>query len=245
MRLRFLWQLTAQVFGLSRASTKYKGNFPDRETYTGLVEYSLPFKGKWVVINGGYDEETSHSWDIYPQRYALDFAILDDEAYSYAEDEKDLTGYFSYGKEVLAPADGIVVETYDGFKDCRIIGNGEIDNQTSDLGGNRIVIKHAEHEFSTLCHLMPGSIRVKARQAVKRGDIIARCGNSGHTSEPHIHFQLQNTAKFYSSLGLPIRFKNINATPAPNYELFDRRPIPIQEYDGSGYIVRGLVVENN
>ena len=244
MTLRFLWQQIEQIAGLIYAAIRYDGKLPDKDTYTGLVEYSLPFSGKWVVVNGGVDKDTSHSWDIYPQRYAYDFFILDDEANSYSGDERNLNSYYCYGREVLAPADGVVVAVYDRFDDCRIMGAGQTDKSTSDLGGNRIVIQHAEYEFSTLCHLMPKSITVRTGQQVRRGDVIARCGNSGNTSEPHIHFQLQNTKKFYSSLGLPIYFKSIKKVPALNYERVDPRPIPNYEDIESGYIVRGLTVEN-
>jgi hypothetical protein len=244
MKLRFFWQLMEQIGGLLYASIRYDGKFPDKDTYVGPVEYSLPFHGKWAVVNGGIDKETSHSWDIYPQRYAYDFLILDDMGNSYTGDEKDLNSYYCYGREVLAPADGFVVEVYDCFGDCRIIGNGKPDKSAADLGGNRVVIQHAEHEFSVICHLMPKSIAVKAGQRVQRGCVIGRCGNSGNTTEPHIHFQLQNKKKFYSSLGLPVRFKSIRKYPTKNYEKMDPRPLPNYKDIEGCYIARGMTVEN-
>lgn len=59
-----------------------------------------------------------------------------------------------------------------------------------------MVIRHEETEFSTLCYLMPRSAAVQVGQRVHRGDVIARCGNSGNTSEPHIHFQVQKPKDF-------------------------------------------------
>lgn len=59
-----------------------------------------------------------------------------------------------------------------------------------------MVIRHEETEFSTLCYLMPRSAAVQVGQRVRRGDVIARCGNSGNTSEPHIHFQVQKPKDF-------------------------------------------------
>ena len=244
MKLRFLWQQTLQIAGLINAAIRYNDNFPDKDTYVGSVEYSLPFNGKWVVANGGVDKENSHSWDIYPQRYAYDFLIMDNEASSYSGDEKNLNSYYCYGKDVLAPADGIVVAVYDRFNDCRIVGGGQTDSAASDIGGNRIVIQHAEYEFSTLCHLMPQSATVQVGQQVRRSDVIARCGNSGNTSEPHIHFQVQNTKNFYSSIGLPIRFTSIRKSLIPNYERSDPRPTLNYEDVEDSYIVRGLIVEN-
>ena len=244
MKLRFLWQQTQQIVGLIYAAIRYADKFPDKDTYAGAVKYSLPFKGKWVVINGGVDKDTSHSWDIYPQRYAYDFLILDDEGSSYSGDEQVLNSYYCYSKEILAPADGLVVAVYDHFSDCRIIEAGQTDPSASDIAGNRIVIQHAEYEFSTSCHLMPQSATVQVGQQVKRGDVIGRCGNSGNTSEPHLHFQVQNTKSFYSSIGLPIRFKSIIKSPAVNYERVDPRPKPSYGDVKDGYIVRGLAVEN-
>lgn len=244
MKLRFFWQMIEQVAGLLYAAIRYDGRFPDKDTYIGPVEYSLPFSGRWTVVNGGLDQETSHSWDIYPQRYAYDFIILDSEGNSHSGEEKDLYSYYCYGKDILAPADGTVVAVYDRFNDCRIMGGGQTDTSTPDLGGNRIVIRHAEREFSTLCHLMPGSVTVRTGQTVRRGDVIARCGNSGNTSEPHLHFQVQNTKQFYSSIGLPIRFQSIQRFPVPNYEKMDPRPVPNYADIPNSGIARGLAVEN-
>ena len=79
---------------------------------------------------------------------------------------------------------------------------------------------------------------------VKRGDIIAKCGNSGNTTEPHIHFQVQSSAGFYSSLGLPILFTNIEKRIYENYHMVDTRPFPEKEDIKEGYIYRGLLVKN-
>ncbi|HML45554.1 MAG TPA: M23 family metallopeptidase [Clostridia bacterium] len=244
MRPRFVWQQIRQIAGLFYAAVQYDGKFPDKDTHRAAVEYSLPFAGKWVAVNGGIDRETSHSWDIYPQRYAYDFLILDEEGSSHSGDRSNTSSYYCYGKEVLAPADGTVVAAYGHVKDSRIMDDGQIDPSVSDLSGNRIVIQHAEHEFSALCHLMPGSIAVQTGQQVRRGEPVARCGNSGNTSEPHLHFQVQNTKAFYSSLGLPIRFKDLRKAPARNYEKFDPRPVPDHAGLDGHSIARGLTVEN-
>ena len=75
--------------------------------------------------------------------------------------------------------------------------------------GNYIVIKHHEQEYSEICHLLKDSITVKEGDSVKGRQVIAKCGNSGNTSEPHIHFQIQRGQSFYLSPGLPIFFQNI------------------------------------
>lgn len=107
-----------------------------------------------------------------------------------------------------------------------------------------MVIQHAETEFSTLCHLMSQSITVQVGQRVRRGNVIARCGNLGNTSEPHLHFQVQNTKGFYASIGLPLRFAPIRKSLMPMYEKIDPRPMPDYENLNDEHIATGFIVEN-
>ena len=161
-----------------------------------------------------------------------------------AETKRILHSYYCYGKNILAPADGIVVSTKNNFPDCRIMDTGQTDLDTTDIGGNRIILKHTPNEYSAICHLMPGSIKVQKGQTVKRGDVIAKCGNSGNTTEPHVHFQIQSTAGFYSCLGLPLRFSHIQTKIYSKYSLMDTRPLPKKEDLRKGCIHRGLLVKN-
>lgn len=245
MKLQFLGQAVLQTAGLIYASVKYeKKEIKNIDHYIPQVEYILPFEGEWYTANGGVTKNISHSWEILPQRFAYDFIIVDGEGQSFQGDEKDLHSYYCYGKEILAPADGVVVSTKNNYSDCRIIGDGKTDPDTVDIGGNRIIIKHASDEYSTICHLMPGSITVKKGQVVKRGDTIAKCGNSGNTTEPHVHFQVQNTAGFYSSIGLPVHFVNVQKRLYEKNYIVDTRPLPEKEDLKEGYIHRGLLVKN-
>ncbi len=245
MKIHFKGQVVLQVIGLFYASVRYKNKDIDGiDSYNPKVEYSLPFDGEWGVANGGVTKETSHSWEILPQRFAYDFLIVDEEGESYRGDKKNLGSYYCYGKDVLAPADGVVVSFKNNFPDCRIMDDGQPDPDTPDIGGNRIIIKHSSNEYSAICHLMPKSIIVRKGQTVKRGDVIAKCGNSGNTTEPHIHFQVQNTAHFYSSIGLPILFNNIQKRLHKLYHVVDGCPLPEIGYVKKGYIHRALLVKN-
>lgn len=242
MNIRFLGQVVLQVFGLMYAAVKYENK--DIESYEAKAEYALPFDGEWYTANGGTTKNISHSWEILPQRFAYDFIIVDEEGESYCGDKMDLRSYYCYGKDVLAPADGVVVSIKNNFPDCRIMSDGQPDPDTPDIGGNRIVIKHSSNEYSTICHLMPESVVVKKGQMVTKGDVIAKCGNSGNTTEPHIHFQVQNTAHFYSCIGLPSLFSNIEKRLFEKYRKIDTRPLPEKEEIREGYIHRGLLVGN-
>lgn len=246
MNKHLLGQAILQILGLKYAVARYGRTYGERTAgdYTIKSTYALPFHGEWYVINGGVTKNTSHSWEVLPQRFAYDFAIVDDEGESSSGDKKDLHSYYCYGKDILAPADGIVVSVKNNFPDCRIMDNGQPDPDTPDIGGNRVIIKHASDEYSAICHLMTRSITVRKGQPVKRGDVIAKCGNSGNTTEPHVHIQVQNTAHFYSSMGLPVPFPGIRKRLYAMYGMVDTRPFPGEEDSKDGYIHRGLLVRN-
>lgn len=227
---KLLFQILGQLMGLPLTYIRYGFHLPNVKDFYPQCQYSLPFYGKWYVVNGGIDRTTSHSWTICSQRYAYDFFIVDDTKKSYSGNRENLESYFCFKREILAPADGIVVETRDCYPDTPIAGEGQADCAASDIRGNYIVIQHGEHEFSLIAHLHQGSICVKEGDTVARGQVIARCGNSGNTSEPHVHFQVQTGKSFLLSAGLPIHFENIGITGSPQQT--------------HGFITKGQYVEN-
>lgn len=183
---------------------------PNADTYVNKVRYILPFEEEWLTVNGGTNKENSHSWNILKQRYAYDFIIVNDQGKSYKNDGKNLDDYYCYKKEVLSPADGIIVELQNSIKDYKKVGDYSIDWKTKDFRGNYVIIKHAIGEYSFIAHFNYKSIRVKNNETVKRGQIIGLCGNTGHSTEPHIHIHLQNNKSFWNAAGLPIRFSNVS-----------------------------------
>ncbi|MCL2285944.1 MAG: M23 family metallopeptidase [Firmicutes bacterium] len=241
------WMGVWQIAGNFIPCIVYGAKLPSDSNYDCKADYILPFEGKWTVFNGGMGKELSHSWDIVPQRHAYDFIVMDNEGKSFAGDNKSLQSYFCYGKNVVAPADGTVVKVSNNHKDSRVTGT-KVYCDTWDIRGNFIVIQHREKEFSVCAHLIPGSIPVRVGDVVKQGQLIGKCGNSGNTSEPHLHFQLQTGKSFFASAGLPISFVNVSTREKVNYALADTRT-PQKEVlqargEGRVYIGRGLEVEN-
>ncbi|HEX2946138.1 MAG TPA: M23 family metallopeptidase [Clostridia bacterium] len=237
-------QSLKQLWGMAVVPLRYGSGIPNVDNYRCKVKYSLPFKDAWIIVNGGVDKASSHSWAMPTQRYAYDFLMLDNTGKSFDGDITKPADYYCYGKEILAPADGVVIKVASCYSDSLILGNGQVDCSAHDIRGNHILIRHAEGEYSLLAHLQPGSIRVKKGDAVKRGQCLALCGNSGNSSEPHLHFQLQSGVSFYSSAGLPIEFDNISINPQTNYSAFDPRPIPSADSSQGKYITRGRNVMN-
>ncbi|HIY06143.1 MAG TPA: M23 family metallopeptidase [Candidatus Evtepia faecigallinarum] len=223
MNFPLLKQIFQQMWGLVVLEHRYGGRLPGPADYRSPRQYSLPFRGAWTVVNGGVTKETSHSWDIPTQRYAYDFLILDEEGRSFQGDETDPAAFYCYGQDILAPADGVVAEVLSGQPDSRITKDRKASCQARDLRGNHILLDHGQGEFSLLAHLQPDSILVTVGQQVRRGEALARCGNSGNSSEPHLHFQLQQGASFTASPGLPIPFASLDVSPAPHYARFDDR----------------------
>jgi murein DD-endopeptidase MepM/ murein hydrolase activator NlpD len=216
--LLFLWPpalvgQVRQLVGDRRAASRA---IRDVSSYRQKVAYSLPFhgtaQGEWFVFNGGLDEETSHSWDVVAQRFAYDFVVVDDALRRWrAETEgRRLADYLCYGAPILAPADGVVVAVQDDIRDAGRPGTGWLDPFAQHIAGNRVVIEHAEGEYSFLAHLVPGSAAVRVGQEVIRGQEVARCGNSGNSSEPHLHFQVQDRADFFDAAGLPVAFDGVS-----------------------------------
>ena len=238
-------QSIRQIIGMMRMAFSHGDSLPDPATGASKIEYSLPFEGAWTIVNGGIDEETSHSWDVWTQRYAYDFVVTDDAGMTFAGDPSVARSYLCYGLPVLAPADGEVVEARDADPDTLPALDGEAACAGDDVRGNYVLIRHAEGEFSCLAHLAPGSVVVEVGKRVARGEKIGCCGNSGNSSEPHLHFHVQAGESFYTSPGVPIRFSGVDARSFPSYGEIDPRPQPDDPLEGfPPFLTRGLVVRN-
>lgn len=164
----------------------------------------LPFKGRWQVFWGGDTPELNKHHETLNQRYAFDFIGLDEKGQSHRGDGKCNEDYFAFGQEVIAPADGIVTEMIDGVRD-NIPGSM---NPYSALG-NAVFIQHCENEVSIIAHLKRGSIKVKSGEQIKRGQVIGLCGNSGNSSEPHIHYHFQNTSIIQDGIEIKVIFQKV------------------------------------
>lgn len=238
-------QAIKQILGMVKMAFKYNNELPNPETGASRVEYRLPFEGAWVVVNGGIDEATSHSWDVWTQRYAYDFVVTNEDGRSHAGDSADVRAYFCYGRPILAPADGVVVEVRDSDPDTPPAPEGQIDCAGDDIRGNYVLIRHSHNEFSCLAHLAPGSVVVSVGERVACGQQIGCCGSSGNSSEPHLHFHVQAGQSFYESPGVPIRFAGVNTELVPNYGMIDSRPQPDNPLATfPPYLARGLKVSN-
>ena len=168
--------------------------------YRTRASLRLPFEGAWNVAWGGRTIEQNQHAATTDQRFAYDFFVIENGS-SHRGDGRRNDDYFAYGRSVLAPAAGRVVVAVDGIPDNL---PGELDGK--NLVGNHVILDHGNGEHSLLAHLAPGSVAVKPGDEVRSGQKLGRCGNSGHSSEPHLHYHLQTTARLGDGEGLPAQF---------------------------------------
>jgi hypothetical protein len=158
--------------------------------YQDTAKLKLPFSGEWLVYLGGrnlFENAYAQSDDT---RFAMDFVYLKDKKLFSGKGgigSKD-TDYYCFGQPILAPADGTVVKAQAGYND------NEPGKPTGDQAdGNIVTISHGNGETSVINHLKQNSLKVKRGDTVKQGDVIAECGNSGGSTIPHLHYQLQKS----------------------------------------------------
>jgi urea transporter/murein DD-endopeptidase MepM/ murein hydrolase activator NlpD len=171
----------------------------DQPALLGAVPLALPFLGAWRCTQGYFGEGPTHqgAWG-----QALDFALADAEGRTYRGAGHALGDYYCFNKPVLAPADGVVEAVVQDVPDNDI---GEVNLRQN--WGNTVVLRHAPGVYSQLSHLRAHSARVRPGQAVRRGEVLAACGSSGRSPEPHLHFQVQATPAIGSStLAYPLAY---------------------------------------
>ncbi len=164
----------------------------------------LPFEGVWFVVWGGDTKKLNYHHDSQNQKYAFDVVIVDEKDKSCKGKGKENRDYYAFGKKILAPASGVVIEAVDGIKDNKLGSTNKNFNR-----GNFVIIRHLKNEISVLAHLKRGSVRVKAGDKIKTGQAIGLCGNSGNSSEPHLHYHLQDSKIIQDGKGIKCYFKNI------------------------------------
>ncbi|MGI8467166.1 MAG: peptidoglycan DD-metalloendopeptidase family protein [Pyrinomonadaceae bacterium] len=175
-----------------------------KNTSRNQTKLILPFKGEWFVVWGGDTIEQNQHQDAPNQRFAFDILKTDATGKTHKGDGSENEDYYAFGQEITAPADGVVTYAVDGVHDNK---PGEMNRMF--VPGNIVVIKHAENEYSLFAHLKQNSIRVRVGDKVKQGQIIGLCGNSGNSSEPHLHFQVQNTPFFADEGSMKVFFEKL------------------------------------
>jgi len=204
------WQATRladgslEIIGFSIAE-------PKREAESRFLAYRtktdlrLPFTGRWQVFWGGRTIEQNYHARVVDQRFAYDFLMVKDGS-THRGEGKENGDYYCFGAEIVAPGGGLVVSAENKVPESP----PGTKNPKQPLG-NHVIIDHGNGEFSFLAHLKEGSVVVSTGDAVEQGQRLGACGNSGNTTEPHLHYHLQNTAVVFKGEGLPAQFRKYMA----------------------------------
>lgn len=203
-----------QIAGNAALAKREERSGDDGRGYRPRAVYTLPFRGEWMLINGGNTRQTSHSWDILGQRFALDFVQANEAIERHTDRGTRPEQYFCYGQEILAAADGTVVRAENRVGRA-FLGWGICDFMARSFVGNHVLIEHATGEYALYAHLIRGSVTVAPGERVERSQVLGRCGHTGHSTEPHLHFHLQDSADLFGGMGLPVRFSGLFADGEP------------------------------
>lgn len=192
-------------------------------TYQTKAVVRLPFASAWFVATGGPDPARNRHASSPAQRYAYDF-VIQRGGVTHRGDGRRNADYFAYGQPILAPVSGTVVVKVDGVPE-----NVPGQMNSYDVAGNYLVIDDGHQEWVLLAHLQPHSSRVEVGQKVVIGQEVGLCGNSGRSTEPHLHFHMQNSVDPNQAAGLPVTFHQY---------IQDGKPV------GAGQIPDAVTVQN-
>ncbi len=230
-------QITTLFTGLITLGCVFKpapSNYLDYQTKSDLM---FPLTGESLIGTGGRSREQNPAHILVKdQRFAIDIVALQPGASPpetenlaqkaisgelklyRGDDFKNNANHYCFGRQIIAPGDGVVADAKDGVHD-NIPGK----RNAREIPGNYVVIDHLNGEFSMLAHFKKDSVLVTQGDEVKAGDPLGQCGNSGHSNLPHLHYHLQTTPNWLDGEGLPAQFQNYYANGQ-----FIKRGEPVQ-----------------
>lgn len=179
-----------------------------------ITAMRLPFTGEWTVFWGGDTKEQNYHVAVKMQKNAFDIIITDSSQKSYRTDGSKNEDYYAFGQNITAPCDAEVIYAVDGVKD-----NLPGTMNAMYVPGNSVLLKTAHNEYILMAHFKQGTVKVKQGEKVKTGQQIAQCGNSGNSSEPHLHFHIQHKEDFNQAVGIKCFFEKltVNGVTKTNY----------------------------
>lgn len=186
------------------------------------LDLDFPFTGRWLVRNSPANRVPSHGTSLFASSYAIDFVPLDAagrgtplglRALLRPQSPEQFRGF---GRPLLAPVGGLVVSAHAAEPDHHAhrglpsLGYGLGQRRRAAAGwpalaGNHVLIEQAGVVVA-LCHLRWGSLLVEPGQRVEAGDPVGLCGNSGNSTEPHVHLQAFDHPDPVRARAVPVTF---------------------------------------
>lgn len=153
----------------------------------------VPHRRAGIPVNGGF---------YVGQRFAIDWIKLDAGSQQSNGDSNKNENWPTYGQKAIAVADAKVVSVLDGLPE-RVPNALPPDTTLQNATGNHVILDLGRGYYAFYAHLQPGSLKVRAGDRVRRGQVLALLGNSGNTTAPHLHFHVSDGMAPLSSQGLP------------------------------------------
>lgn len=189
------------------------------------INLHVPVRGRWIAFNSPGSRVPSHRVRAHGQMYAVD--LLQEDSTGAQPIDWSIRGrspetYRSFGSPVMSMAPGKVVHATDRRRDHRardswptMVWMMTLEGFLRALGGagsilgNRVIVQHDDATFAAYAHLRQGSAVVRAGDRVDTGQVIGEVGNTGNTSEPHLHVQLMDRPRPESAAGLPMHWSGV------------------------------------
>jgi murein DD-endopeptidase MepM/ murein hydrolase activator NlpD len=187
-----------------------------------IATISAPLRGDSWLAHNAPANSSGHRRALIPvdgraqiaQRFAIDWVRLNADGKTFEGDAKDNKNYRAYGSDALAVADGVVTEIKDGIpENVPGINSRAVPITLETIGGNHVILDIGHGRYAFYAHLQPGSLKVKLGDHVKRGQVLGLVGNSGNSTEPHLHFHLSNGSSPLGSEGIPYALESFDAKP--------------------------------
>jgi len=165
----------------------------------------------WLAANGP-SNTSGHRRSLIPvggrahiaQRFAIDWVKAGADGKTLSGDPKLNKSYLAWGSHALAVGDGVVVAVKDGIPE-NVPGPSSraVPITLETVGGNHVIVDIGHGHYAFYAHLQPGSLKVKLGDKVRRGQRLGLVGNSGNSTEPHLHFHLSDDNSPLASEGIP------------------------------------------
>src|SRR5699024_8093284 len=154
-------------------------SYPETDEKYTENTYKMPITREWLTYWGGTNELVNYHYVVESQRYAYDLLIFENDATHEGDTkENDI--------EVNTPT---------------------VDTNEENPLGNHVILEHEHNEYSVIAHFQKGTVKVNEGDSVHAGDVLGLVGNSGNSSEPHIHFHVADDSDWEKASSIRIKFE--------------------------------------
>jgi murein DD-endopeptidase MepM/ murein hydrolase activator NlpD len=198
------------------------------------VVLALPFEGTWRARNSPARRVPSHGTHLFATTYAMDFIAVRRGRSAAVRDWRTLVAtepngrFHAFGQPILAPASGTVVAVHDGEPDHEarrsqvalvryaLTQRARVRRGAGAIAGNHVIVElTGGGGYVLLAHFRCGSVRVRPGEQVAVGQQLATCGNSGNSTQPHLHIQVMDSPDPATARGVPMAFRSYRAWRRP------------------------------